>query len=353
MLLTNQLYSRDVSISELLAFSISLIAFFSSLVASALHLALIAYLFPSTLSIASPSIAACSLLRKSVIKKGLFAIINNPLPFTKAFESVRLALTAGFVSENFDIDSDGILSVEELKAVTEIKMKWMVADSVKGIEYFTELTVFKSEINTLTELDLSANTKLETVVCTLGSLKSVNFKNLKNLIDLNCSYNSLEELDLSDCVELKFLQAANNNIRTIDLRSCTKLESIQLCGNELTAIDISNCPNLDFLDCESNRINSLNLTGADFLEYLYLSDNRIGVLDVSSCKKLSTLTLNNNGLKSLNVKGCDRLSELYLFNNLLKSIDLSSNKELRQLNVAMNSLVALDVKANTNLPDLE
>ncbi|MDO5558960.1 MAG: lectin like domain-containing protein [Oscillospiraceae bacterium] len=65
-----------------------------------------------------------------------------------------------YLSSNADTDSDGILSDEECAAVTQIDLKSYSVYSLKGIEYFTELTSLKISGQHIVSLDLSGNTKL-------------------------------------------------------------------------------------------------------------------------------------------------------------------------------------------------
>ncbi|MGI5895291.1 MAG: bacterial Ig-like domain-containing protein, partial [Candidatus Merdivicinus sp.] len=74
-----------------------------------------------------------------------------------------------YVSDHIDQNGDGILTKSELEAVTEIDVEGgyngvKIAD-LTGIEYFPNLTKLNCNGNTLTKLDVSANTKLEELSC--------------------------------------------------------------------------------------------------------------------------------------------------------------------------------------------
>ena len=68
-----------------------------------------------------------------------------------------------YVYMEFDMNSDGILSESEIANVTEIDVSFYNAASLKGVEYFTELTYLDCSSNMLTSLDVSNNTALETL----------------------------------------------------------------------------------------------------------------------------------------------------------------------------------------------
>ena len=64
-----------------------------------------------------------------------------------------------------DDDEDGVLSVEEIAECKEFGMTLKGISSLKGIEHFTALTTLYCAGNSLTELDLSANTALTHLEC--------------------------------------------------------------------------------------------------------------------------------------------------------------------------------------------
>ena len=77
-----------------------------------------------------------------------------------------------FIKENFDTDGDGVLSAEEIAAVTSIILSedgmhgiTTVVSDLKGIEYFTELETLNCSCNQISYLDVSVNTALRTLWC--------------------------------------------------------------------------------------------------------------------------------------------------------------------------------------------
>jgi len=96
-----------------------------------------------------------------------------------------------FVSgTDIDKDQDGVLSVNELK-VKSINVENKSIAKLNGIEFFTELTNLRCSQNSLTSLDLSANTKLTLVYCDRNSLTSLNVEGCTSLTTLWCQTNNL------------------------------------------------------------------------------------------------------------------------------------------------------------------
>ncbi|MBQ4271953.1 MAG: hypothetical protein II718_09015, partial [Clostridiales bacterium] len=65
-----------------------------------------------------------------------------------------------YISENYD-DGDGVLSPEEIGAVTSIVCQMSDISTAKGIEYFYNLKELDLYRNDLSEIDVSSNTLLE------------------------------------------------------------------------------------------------------------------------------------------------------------------------------------------------
>ena len=130
-----------------------------------------------------------------------------------------------YVSTNFDTDSDGYLSDEEIAAVTRIDVygRGTSADggitSLVGLERFTELTYLNCVYNAgLTEIDVSQNTALTTLYCDGTSITSLDISHNSDLTDLSCwAALDLSSLDVSQNTVLTDLQCANTGITSLDV----------------------------------------------------------------------------------------------------------------------------------------
>ncbi len=134
----------------------------------------------------------------------------------------------------FDSDSnvDGYLSEEEAQSVTIIVITTVTEEnsSLKGIEYFKNLKSLSVDggwglgyKGQLTAIDLSNNTKLESLL----------------LRD-----NPIKTLDLSRNTQLKSVICVGNELTSLNVSGCTKLEELWVIGNALSTLDISNCTTL-------------------------------------------------------------------------------------------------------------
>ena len=177
----------------------------------------------------------------------------------------------GYVSTNFDKDSNGILSPEECEAATEIDCSSQGIKTLNGIGYFNQLTY----------LDCSNN-----------QLAALNVSNNKNMTHLNCSGNQLTSLVVSSNQALRYLDCGGNSLTTLDVSSNTALTTLYCYSNQLTSLDLSQNTNLTYLSCGSNQLTSLDLssiTAALENFTLWCSDNSYEIELTDRTFNLSTL----------------------------------------------------------------
>ncbi|MGM9586704.1 MAG: leucine-rich repeat domain-containing protein, partial [Candidatus Limivicinus sp.] len=279
-----------------------------------------------------------------------------------------------YISTNFDVDSDGVLSTEEINSVTSIVCEGYDLTSLEGIEFFpnlaslscmgnqltaldvsqnTALTQLDCESNRLTELNVSKNTALKKLYCTDNRLTELDLSQNTALTDLYCSYNQLTELDVSQNTSLESLDCRTNQLTELDVSGCTALRNLTCEINLLSSLDVSGCTALEWLNCMDNQLTELDVSGLTALGSLECQTNQLTELDVSGCTALWQLDCENNQLSSLDVSDCTALAYLYCNNNQLSTLDLSGYTALERLHCYSNRLTELDVSDCTALKYLQ
>ncbi len=159
-----------------------------------------------------------------------------------------------YVSETFDTDGDGILSLAERTVPTVIDCLGKQIQSLKGVEFFPSLKELVCCLNQLTELDVSDNPKLTYLNCYSNQLTDLDISMLTELEDLRCSYNDLTALNTSSNRKLKILRCYHTKISSLKLQNNTLLENLEIDGNpNLHSVNISACPILCELAKEEPR----------------------------------------------------------------------------------------------------
>lgn len=216
-----------------------------------------------------------------------------------------------FVSKQ-DSNKDGVLNKEEAKNVTQIHFNyakdWLSSKrvkSLKGIEYFTALSILTCTWAELTSLDVSKNKALHRLDCSGNIiLNALNVSGCSELEYLDCSSNMLTSLDVSSCVALDTLDCELNRLITLNVSGCTALTWLKCNRNQLTKLDVTHNTALSYLDCFSNQLTNLDVTHNIVLGMLDCEDNQLTTLDVSKCTELSELYCRFNQLTVLDVSNC-------------------------------------------------
>lgn len=245
-----------------------------------------------------------------------------------------------FPDENFrnwilaqDYGKDGKLTETEIKSIGHIDVSGTSdnpgsIENLKGIEYFTSLTILECYNNKLISLDMSKNTAL---------------------IYLACYNNKLTSLDVSKSPLLKSLYCYNNQLQILDVSGNTALDVLSCRTNQLIHLDVSKNTILTSLYCQENQLKSIDVSRNAELAYLSCRDNQLAVLDVTKNMKLLELSCDNNHLTFIDLSKNTALTELYCPSNQLTSLDVSKNATLTYLDCGGNQLTSLDVSKNTAL----
>ena len=213
-----------------------------------------------------------------------------------------------FPDENFrnwilakDYGKDGVLTDEEISAVTKITLTTNIntnkIQSLKGIEYFTELTQLLVEIPLITEIDVSKLTKLTYLDCSMTQISELDVSKNTALTELDCSGNQLTSLDVSNNTTLTRLSCNSNQLTSLDVSNNTELEILYCKDNQLTELDVSKNKELKRFVCSKNLLTSLNVSGHAKLESMRCERNKLTMLDVSDCPKLWEIYCFNNQIK--------------------------------------------------------
>ena len=207
-----------------------------------------------------------------------------------------------FCYSHFDVNNDGKVSMTEAQSVKEFSVINLGITSLKGIEYFYNITTLYCFGNRLVHLDVSKCTLLEILDCSCNMLVDLNVSNCKSLKKLYCQNESSGKgIVYSNGVWKGFIYSKE--------------------GNKITTLDVSGCPILNVINCSGNNINSLKLTNCNQLSSLYCSYNDLTSLDLSSCTLLKGINCENNKLTNINLSKCTELQAINCEGNSLSQLD--------------------------------
>lgn len=236
------------------------------------------------------------------------------------------------------IDSDGIVNQQMLKADAEqishldlnLSSDFGNISDLTGIEGFTNLTLLSASGQKIESVDLSFNTKLDT---------------------LYLQANYLTSIDIGKNSKLTLVDIQSNELSSINgLSSATNLKKLNLSWNNLEEFSIHN-ESLEVLHISQNLLKSIDTNGAINLKNILLTINKLTTVDFSSNTSLETLLISDNNIQSIDLEYNTNLTHLYITSNLLTSIDVSNNQELVDLRVDRNPyLTCIKIQSGQDIP---
>tara|TARA_B110000879_G_scaffold193104_1_gene259692 strand:- start:739 stop:1311 length:573 start_codon:yes stop_codon:yes gene_type:complete len=109
-----------------------------------------------------------------------------------------------------------------------------------GIEAFTALTELDCSVNgnQLTSIDVSKNTALTRLNCSINRLTSIDVSKNTALTNLDCGYNLLTSLDVSKNTALTNLDCIYNELTSLDVSKNTALTELYCADNQFDCVPI-------------------------------------------------------------------------------------------------------------------
>jgi enterochelin esterase-like enzyme len=203
--------------------------------------------------------------------------------------------------------------------------------------------------NHLDSLDLRANNILKQINCNANQLKWIALPADSMLQTLNIFDNLLDTLVLDSVPNIYDLKCSKNKLKYLRLSDNPGLFQLYAYDNQLGELDLSACPQLYQLECSSNRITRLIFGQNNKLEYMNCSGNLLDSLNCSHFPNLVTLSCSQNNLSSLDISGNPKLEMISCYSNKLESLDVSQNLKMYSINCDTNSIETLDVSNHQGL----
>lgn len=280
-----------------------------------------------------------------------------------------------YITSNFDKDSDGALSEEEIQQAKNIEFSTNSVKGIKsvsGIKYFTSLQILiiYSEASTLEGiLDLSGMTSLKNVIINSTlNVTAIDVSGCTALTFFNYKYssNKLTAVDVNGCTSLESFYCNDKpNMTTWNITGCTELTTVSINNTGFKELNLHGLTKLSHLECNNtSALKTVNISGCSNLNYCALSnDQNLSALDMSNCTSITEIgTSNGTGrvnlnygvkMQTLNASGCTSLKSMNHYGNAYNSVDFSGCTLLKSLNFYNNTqLEKLDVTGCTSLESL-
>ena len=158
-----------------------------------------------------------------------------------------------------DTNGDNEIQVSEALQISYLSVVSTAITNFQGIEFFTNLTEFQSIQSQISQIDLTSNVNLTSLILRNNNLSSIDLTTLSNLILLDVSDTQISNLNLDNLTQLQQLYIYNLPITNIDFSNLTSLIVLYCYGSNLVEIDLSNNLFLNGLYCGSPNLTYVNI----------------------------------------------------------------------------------------------
>ena len=232
-----------------------------------------------------------------------------------------------FLLENFDLDKDGSISLEEASLITKIDCSDKIIFRLNGIEDLPNLEELICSNTRISIIDVSNNPKLKTLICDGTNIRKINVSNNPLLEILNC-----RDVVALDSVIL------NAGIKKLDIR-----------GHQMDSLNFHNNRFLEELYCGGPNLSVLDIS-MSLVEIVDCSDAQLTAFNIEGCTTLRSLSIDAEGL-FLDLSNCPNLEELYVVST--ENLDVSHSPLLKTLHCENSKFIGMDFAKNPLLENIK
>ncbi len=258
------------------------------------------------------------------------------------------ALLTYLTGDGIDLYGDNMLDGDELALINKLTIPEQVTDTT-GIGL----------LSAMTELDLSNNSTLTSVIVSGSKSTSLAITGDKTITDLTITdSDTIATLDLSGVSSVTNLDVSGMSaLSSVDITAYNlSLQTYDISGSGITDITINNfrylqglnaadCISLKNVDIYSGRnFGTIDLSGCTELTTLRVESTYISAIDLSDNTKLTTLNLGNSySLAEVDLTGLADLTNLNIsYCSSIAEVDLTGLTKLETLNVGSTQIASLD-----------
>ncbi|KQR93499.1 hypothetical protein ASG01_10010 [Chryseobacterium sp. Leaf180] len=226
-----------------------------------------------------------------------------------------------------DVNQNGEIENTEASQVYRLDFSGITITNITGISSFSNLKVLKVAELSISNLNISSLTNLQTLrLFNLNSITSLSIANFPNLVHLQI--------------------IGLYNLNSLSLQNLNLLNELTVTNNiTLTNQSFSNLPSLVYLNVYSNNLSNLTVTNCPLLQEISASNNNnLSLLTLTTVPSLKTILVNNDNLTNLNLSALPQLQTISAINNDLISIDLSQNPIISSVYLSNNNLQTVNIK---------
>jgi Leucine-rich repeat (LRR) protein len=204
---------------------------------------------------------------------------------------------------SLDIANSNITDLTGIQDFTELKYFFCNSNSITTIDLSKNLLLENLDVkeNNLTSLNVSKNIKLQILEFAQNQISSIDLSENTNLSQIGFNFNKLTEINLTNN-NLTELHCRGNSLTNLNLTAQTNLKLLECGNNKIVSLNLTSNKKLEELECANMGLTSLNVSENKELVLLNAFGNELTSLDFSQNPKLKGLYVEFNPLKTLNLK---------------------------------------------------
>lgn len=275
------------------------------------------------------------------------------------FDNETGTLKGTYISCN--VSSEGIIKIYGDASKIDVFVANECYLTEVQLDKLTNLEILDVNNNELTQLDLTRQSKLQSInvsgnpfnvkpLLIGGNKPDLMILDMGRITGLDASFN------LSDYPNLITFDAwGNKGLKTLDPTGCPKLSKISIDSTPVASLDVTKNTELTILNISDTRIKNIDLSKNTYLTQFYADhmsgsinpDVKLEKLDVTNNPNLVYLFASGNGFTELDITKNNLLQDLYVNNNKLTSLNLTNKPNLLNLSIRNNNFTF----ATLPLPD--
>lgn len=212
---------------------------------------------------------------------------------------------------DFYMDTNKLTAISGLEYYTnletlEIAAQLVPQSQLQSIAFMMNIPQIFFTGCQLASLDLSKNTLLTTLDCSINELTALDISHNLLLASLQCNANQITTLNLSSHLLLRDIRCGYNLLSTLDVSNNVAATRIWCEGNSLTTLDVSNNPLLTVLSFYNNQLTTLDLSNNPLLINIAGHSNLLTQASVDNI--LATLVSHGKSTGIVNLSGAGNAS---------------------------------------------
>lgn len=231
---------------------------------------------------------------------------------------------------------------------------WQIDSSLTSVPEDGSLDSSPTNVSKGCSLDLSSNSKLESINCINCRIDKIKFPETETIETINLSSNNLSgELDLSSFKNLKKVNLDFNNLTGLTIANENNITELNIVSNEgLKNFNFDILSNLKVLNCSNTSRESLLINNLKDLEELIFKDNKeLKKVDISNCTKLKKLDFSNCSIEEIDLSSLTSLEFVNCSHNQIKELKIPSDKlkDIKYINNPLTEVSFSEVAFNEGI----